>query len=223
MPTPQPDLLTLSSAGLLLATFGVLVRRSFTGWVSAYRYQSIVLAISTAVIAYSTGLWEIYVAAALTLVVKAEVIPRLLVRVTSGVEGGLKIEANPYVSIRLSMLISALLVALSYGLVYQTLGSANLDALAKAYLPVSVSLFFMGLFVMVSRRTALNQVVGLLVIENGLFLFTTALTQDVSLVIEAGILADALVGVMISAVLLTRMNQTFDTLDTSSLEKLKDD
>jgi len=223
MTTLLSDLITLSAAGLLIATFGVVVRRSFIGWVSAYRYQSVVLAASTAVVGYSTGFWDIYAAAVLTLVVKAEVIPRLLVRVTSGVEGGLKLEANPYVSIRLSVLISALLVALSYGLVGQVLASAKLDTLAQAYLPVSVSLFFIGLFAMVSRRTALNQVVGLLIIENGLFLFTTALTHGVSLIIEVGILADALVGVMISAVLLTRMSQTFDTMDTGSLEKLKDD
>jgi len=223
MTTLLTDLITLSAAGLLVATFGVVVRRSFTGWVSAYRYQSVVLAASTAVVGYSTGFWDIYAAAVLTFVVKAEVIPRLLVRVTSGVEGDLKMEANPYVSIRLSVLISALLVALSYGLVGQVLASAKLDVLAQAYLPVSVSLFFIGLFAMVSRRTALNQVVGLLIIENGLFLFTTALTHGVSLIIEVGILADALVGVVISAILLTRMSQTFDTMDTSSLEKLKDD
>ena len=220
---PQSELLALSSAGLLVSTFGVLLRRSFTGWVSAYRYQSLVLAASTVVIAYYTGFWEFYVAAALTVVVKALAIPRLLVRVTSEVEGALKIEANPYVSIRVSVLISALLVALSYGVVQQTLASASLGSLAEAYLPVSVSLFFIGLFAMVSRRTALNQVVGLLIIENGLFLFTTALTQDVSLLIETGILADALVGVVISVILLARMNQTFDSLDTTSLEKLKDD
>ena len=223
MTTLLADLITLSAAGLLIATFGVVVRRSFIGWVSAYRYQSVVLAASTAVVGYSTGFWDIYAAAVLTLVVKAEVIPRLLVRVTSGVEGDLKMEANPYVSVRLSLLISALLVALSYGLVGQVLASAKLDTLAQAYLPVSVSLFFIGLFAMVSRRTALNQVVGLLIIENGLFLFTTALTHGVSLIIEVGILADALVGVVISAVLLTRMSQTFDTMDTASLEKLKDD
>jgi len=217
------DLITLSAAGLLIATFGVVVRRSFIGWVSAYRYQSVVLAASAAVVGYSTGFWDIYAAAVLTLVVKAEVIPRLLVRVTAGVEGDLKMEANPYVSIRLSVLISALLVALSYGLVGQVLASTKLDVLAQAYLPVSVSLFFIGLFAMVSRRTALNQVVGLLIIENGLFLFTTALTHGVSLIIEVGILADALVGVAISAILLTRMSQTFDTMDTGSLEKLKDD
>ena len=223
MTTLLTDLITLSAAGLLIATFGVVVRRSFVGWVSAYRYQSVVLAASTAVVGYSTGFWDIYAAALLTLVVKAEVIPRLLVRVTSRVEGGLKMEANPYVSIRLSVLVSALLVALSYAMVGQILASAKLDALAQAYLPVSVSLFFIGLFAMVSRRTALNQVVGLLIIENGLFLFTTALTRGVSLIIEVGILADALVGVMISAALLTRMSRTFDTMDTGSLEKLKDD
>jgi len=223
MQVPLSEILTLSAVGLLVATFGVVVRRSFTGWLSAYRYQSIVLAGSTALIAYETGFWEIYAAAILTLVVKAVIIPRLLVRVTESVKEEFKIEANPFVSIRLSLLISALLVALSYGLIRETLASANLDVFAITYLPVSLSLFFIGLFVMVSRRMALNQVVGLLIIENGLFLFTTALTQGVSLVIEVGILADILVGVMISALLLLRMSQTFDSFDIASLENLKDD
>jgi hydrogenase-4 component E len=220
---PLSEVLTLSAVALLVSTFGVVVRRSFAGWLSAYRYQSVVLAGATALVAYETGYWEIYVAAVLTLVVKAIVIPRLLVRVTESVKDEFKIEANPFVSIRLSLLISALLVALSYGLIRETLGSGNLDVFAAVYLPVSVSLFFIGLFVMVSRRMALNQVVGLLIIENGLFLFTTALTQGVSLIIEVGILADILVGVMISALLLLRMSQTFDSLDMVSLEKLKDD
>ncbi len=220
---PLSEILTLSAVGLLVSTFGVVVRRSFAGWLSAYRYQSVVLAGATAVVAYATGFWEIYAAAILTLVVKAVVIPRLLVRVTGSVKDEFKIEANPFVSIRLSLLTSALLVALSYGLVRGTVISGNLDLLATTYLPVSVSLFFIGLFVMVSRRMALNQVVGLLIIENGLFLFTTALTQGISLIIEVGILADILVGVVISATLLLRMSQTFDSFDISSLENLKDD
>jgi len=223
MQVPLSEILTLSAVALLISTFGVVVRRSFAGWLSAYRYQSVVLAGSTAVIAYETGFWEIYAAAVLTLAVKAIIIPRLLVRVTESVKDEFKIEANPFVSIRLSLLVSALLVALSYGLLRETLISANLDVFAVTYLPVSLSLFFIGLFVMVSRRMALNQVVGLLIIENGLFLFTTALTQGVSLIIEVGILADILVGVMVSALLLVRMSQTFDSFDIASLENLKDD
>jgi hydrogenase-4 component E len=217
------DILTISSAGLLIATFGVVVRRGFADWLSAYRYQTIVLAGVTAVIAYITGVWEIYVAAALTLVIKAVVIPRVLVRVTQKIKDEFKTEANPYVGLRLSVLISALLVALSYALTQQMLSSSSLDAVAMTYLPVSVSLFFIGLFVMVSRRMALNQVVGLLIIENGLFLFTTALTHGVSLIIEIGIFADVLVGIVISTILLFRISQTFDTLDLGSLEKLRDD
>ncbi len=223
MQVPLSEVLTLSAVALLVSTFGVVVRRSFSGWLSAYRYQSVVLAGSTALIAYETGYWEIYAAAVLTLVIKAIAIPRVLVTVTESVRGEFKIEADPVVSIRVSLLISALLVALSYGVIRETLASANLDVFAVTYLPVSLSLFFIGLFVMVSRRMALNQVVGLLIIENGLFLFTTALTQGVSLIIEVGILADILVGVMISALLLLRMSQTFDSFDMASLENLKDD
>lgn len=219
----QIDLLTLSSAALLIATFGVLVRRSFVGWLSAYRYQSIVLAAVTTLIAYTTGVWEIYPAAALTLAIKAEIIPRVLVWATRNIKGEFKVETNPYVSFRLSLLISAVLVVLSYGLTEQILANSNLDKVSVTYIPVSISLFFIGLFVMVSRRMALSQVVGLLILENGLFLFTTALTPGVSLMIEIGILLDIMVGVMISSILLFRITQTFDTLDIGNLEKLRDD
>jgi len=217
------ELLTLSSAALLIATFGVLVRRGFAGWLSAYRYQSIVLAAVTALIAYTTGVWEIYLAALMTLAIKAEIIPRLLVWATRNIKSEYKVETNPYVSLRLSVLISALLVVVSYGLTNQILATSGLNNVAVTYIPVSISLFFIGLFVMVSRRMALSQIVGLLILENGLFLFTTALTPGVSLIIEVGILADIIVAVAISSILLFRMTLTFDTLDIRNFEKLKDD
>jgi hydrogenase-4 component E len=220
---PQPDILMLSSAGLLIATFAVVVRRGFADWLSAYRYQSIVLSAAAASIAYFTGVWEIYIAAALTLLIKAIIIPKVLVRVTKKIKDELKTEANPYVSLRLSVVISALLVGLSYALTQQMLPESTLDKVASAYLPVSMSLFLIGLFVMVNRRLALNQVVGLLIMENGLFLFTTALTHGVSILIEIGIFADILVGVVISSILLYRISQTFDTMDVGELEKLRDD
>jgi len=220
---PPPDILMLSSAGLLIATFAVVVRRGFADWLSAYRYQSIVLAAAAASIAYFTGIWAIYIAAALTLLIKAIIIPKVLVRVTKKIRDELKTEANPYLSLRLSVLISALLVGLSYALTQQILPESTLDKVASSYLPVSMSLFLIGLFVMVNRRLALNQVVGLLIMENGLFLFTTALTHGVSILIEIGIFADILVGVVISSILLHRISQTFDSLDVGELEKLRDD
>ncbi|MFN3654108.1 MAG: NADH-quinone oxidoreductase subunit K [Candidatus Nitrosotenuis sp.] len=217
----QLDILTISGAILLIATFGIVVRRGFMDWLNAYRHQSIVLAGVTAIIGYITGIWEIYAVAAMTLVIKSFIIPKVLTYVTRKLEIEFKIETNPYVSIRASVIISALLVALSYFLTQQT--PFKSDQIVNAYLPVSMAQFFIGLFVLVNRRTVLSQVVGLLIIENGLFLFTMALTHGVSLLIEVGIFIDILVGIIISSILLFRISRTFDSLDVGKLENLRDD
>ncbi|MBI2937489.1 MAG: hypothetical protein HYY22_04720 [Thaumarchaeota archaeon] len=218
---PQIDILTISSAVLMIATFGVVVRRGFMDWLRAYRYQTMALSGVTAIIAYMTGIWEIYIAAALTLIIKAVVIPRVLLRVTSQLKFVARYELNPYISVRLSAIISALLVALAYFLTQQV--PFRSDQILRAYLPVSLSLLFIGMFTMVNRRVALNQIVGLLIIENGLFLFATALTHGVSLIIEIGVFIDILVGVIISAALMTRISHTFDNLNVDNLEHLRDD
>jgi hydrogenase-4 component E len=217
----QLDILTISGAILLISTFGIVVRRGFLDWLNAYRYQSIVLSGVTAIIGYVTGIWEIYIAAGMTLVIKSIIIPKVLTYVTRKLEIEFKLETNPYISIRASVIISALLVALSYFLTQQI--PFKSDQIVNVYLPVSMAQFFIGLFVLVNRRTVLNQVVGLLIIENGLFLFTMALTHGVSLLIEVGIFVDILVGIVISSILLFRISRTFDSLDVGKLENLRDD
>ena len=221
MDTIQFDILTISGAILLIATFGIVATRGFMDWLNAYRYQSIVLSGVTAIIGYVTGIWEIYIAAGLTLVIKSIIIPKVLTYVTRKLEIEFKLETNPYVSIRASVIISALLVALSYFLIQQI--PFKSDQIVNAYLPVSMAQFFIGLFVLVNRRTVLSQVVGLLIIENGLFLFAMALTHGVSLLIEIGIFVDILVGIVISSILLFRISRTFDSLDVGKLENLRDD
>jgi hydrogenase-4 component E len=221
METIQFGILTISGAILLIATFGIVATRGFMDWLNAYRYQSIVLSGVTAIIGYVTGIWEIYIAAGLTLVIKSIIIPKVLTYVTRKLEIEFKLETNPYVSIRASVIISALLVALSYFLIQQI--PFKSDQIVNAYLPVSMAQFFIGLFVLVNRRTVLSQVVGLLIIENGLFLFAMALTHGVSLLIEIGIFVDILVGILISSILLFRISRTFDSLDVGKLENLRDD
>ena len=215
------NILQISAAVLLIATFAVVSRRGFMDWLNAYRYQSIVLAAITAIIATITGIWEIYIAAGLTLLIKAIIIPKILLRITGKLTLEVRTEISPYISIRASVLISALLVALSYFLTQQI--SIKTDNIVSTFLPVSVSLFLIGLFVMVVRKKALSQVVGLLILENGLFLFATALTHGLSLVIEIGIFVDILVGIVISAILMSRINYTFDSLSVENLESLRDD
>lgn len=220
LPT-QIDLLHVSAVILLVATFGIVVRRGFSDWVQAYRYQTIILAGVVALIAFVTSVWELYIVSALTLVIKALVIPKVLFYVTKKLDSPIKLEINPYVSLRLSVIVSALLVTMSYFMALQLPISS--DKTIDVFLPVSFSLFFIGLFIIISRRKALNQIVGLLTIENGLFLFAVVVTHGFSLVIEIGLMVDILVGVIISSILLFRMSCTFDSIDIKNLESLRDD
>lgn len=136
MESIQLDILTISGAVLLIATFGVVARRGFMDWLNAYRHQSIVLAGVTAIIGYVTGIWEIYIAAVLTLLVKSIAIPKVLTYVTRRLEIEFKTETNPYISLRMSVIISALLVALSYFLTQQI--PFQSDQVVNVLLPVSM-------------------------------------------------------------------------------------
>lgn len=217
----QIDLMQISAVILLIATFGIVVRRGFLDWLGAYRYQTFIVSGITALVASITGICELYIASALTLVIKAIVIPKILVHVTEKLDSPIRFEIDPYLSLRSSVIVAALLVALSYFVVSQI--TIKADNVVDVFLPVSLSLFLIGLFVIISRRKILNQVVGLLTIENGLFLFAVALTHGFSLLIELGILADILVGVVIAGILLSRISKTFDSIDIRNLENLRDD
>jgi hydrogenase-4 component E len=81
-----------------------------------------------------------------------------------------------------------------------------------------------GLFLMMSRRKAITQVIGYLMLENGIYLLGIALAKQVHTldVVEFGILLDLLVGVMIMGIILYNIHSAFDDVDTEHLSQLKD-
>jgi hydrogenase-4 component E len=81
-----------------------------------------------------------------------------------------------------------------------------------------------GLFLLMSRRKAITQVIGYLMMENGIYLIGTALAKQThtQYVVEFGVLLDLLVGIMIMGIVLHNINSTFDDVDTALLGQLKD-
>lgn len=215
------NLLLISAVILLIATFGTIVRRGFSDWLHAYRYQTIILAAIVSLIATMTNSFELYLVAILTFGIKAITIPKILLYITKKLDSPIKFEINPYVNIRSSVIIYVLLVIISYFIALQLPIRSN--EIVDVFLPVSLSLFFIGLFMIISRRKALSQIIGLLTLENGLFLFALVLTNGFALIIEIGLMIDILVSVIISSILLFKMSQTFDSLDIRNLESLRDD
>jgi hydrogenase-4 component E len=87
-------------------------------------------------------------------------------------------------------------------------------------LAVAIALFLIGFFTMLNRRKAVTQVLGLLSLENGLFLAAISLTYGVPLVVEIGIFFDVLVAVMVLGLLVFRIREAFDSMDVSKLRSL---
>jgi hydrogenase-4 component E len=79
-----------------------------------------------------------------------------------------------------------------------------------------------GLFLIISRRTALSQVIGYLVLENGIYTFGISLVQEEEFLVELGVLLDVLVGVFVMGITLFHISREFDHIDVDRLSALKD-
>jgi hydrogenase-4 component E len=78
-----------------------------------------------------------------------------------------------------------------------------------------------GFLVLVSRRKALTQVIGYLVIENGVYVFGQSVAAQMPFLVELGILLDLLVGVFVMGIVIHQINREFDHIDVDQLNLLK--
>jgi len=200
---------------ILVSAFIILGSKRLYTCVRAFGFQSLLLALVAALVAYSTGKSEIYIVASLTLIIKALLIPYIFIKITRDI--GVKREIELYVNISPSLLIGGALVVISY---YLSQAINSTMPLLNYALPVSMSLIFIGPFIMITRKKAMTQVLGILIMENGLFLSAIALTTGMPLIVEIGIFFDLMVAILVMGILVFRINKTFETIDTDALKIL---
>jgi hydrogenase-4 component E len=112
----------------------------------------------------------------------------------------------------------AALILLSFFAVAPYAKTLRLD---EDMLAAAIALLLAGAFLMVSRKKALMQVMGLLVLENGILLAALTTTFGMPLVIEIGIFFDLLMGVFLMGLFVFRIRDTFEHLDVSKLRRLR--
>lgn len=200
---------------ILVSTFMLLGSKRLYTCVRAFGFQSFLLAFVAAIVAYSTGRSEIYLVSLITLIIKAAIIPYIFIKISRDI--GVKREIELYVNISLSLLIGGLLVVISY---YLARAISINTQLSNYALSVSMSMLFIGLFIMISRKKAMTQMFGILIMENGLFLGAISLTYGMPLIVELGIFFDALVAILMMGIMVFRINKTFETVDTDALHTL---
>jgi hydrogenase-4 component E len=148
---------------------------------------------------------------------KGFVFPRLL---TSALrESNTSREVQPFVGYVGSLLIGVFLLAFSFWVdskvQFPVVGAQHL------FVPVAFFLFLAGLFLIVARRTAVNQVLGYLVMENGIYILGFAVVRETPILVELGVLLDVFVAVFVMGIAIYRISREFDHIDSDQLRSLK--
>lgn len=152
-----------------------------------------------------------------TALLKGIVFPRLLLRAMR--EAGVRREVEPFVGFTASLLAGFAALAASFWI------ASRLPLAGRAVSPFAVPAAFFtigtGLFLISARRTALNQVLGFLVLENGIYVFGVSVVEEVPLLVELGVLLDLFVAVFVMGIAIHHIGREFDSLDVDELDKLK--
>jgi hydrogenase-4 component E len=119
---------------------------------------------------------------------------------------------------RLPCLLLAGLLLIVGGHLCQPKFNVPYSSVSALLLPTAITLLVAGMFLLMARRNAIAMVLGYIMMENGIYLVGTSFSMRARHIVEFGILLDVLAGVMIMAVILQNIKQTFDDVDTARSE-----
>ena len=217
-PSFSGQLINVLAALLLLIAFAMLSQRRVLSLVYLFAWQGLVLSVSTTVVAYSTGQHHLYYSAVLTLVLKVFALPWILHRLI--IRLNVKWDRETLINIPTTMMIGIVVVIFSLNLALPI--SQLASTVTRNTLGVAIACVLLSFLMMITRRKAIPQVVGFLAMENGLFFAATSATYGMPMVVELGVALDVLVGTFIFGIFFFQIRETFDSLDTRHLEKLRE-
>ncbi len=211
------QLSTLGSSIILLFGIVLLWRKSLRAYAEAFQWQSAVLSLILVITGYFGNDHELYVVAAVLFILKVLIIPYYLKRMEK--RFGDHRELQPYVNVASSLILSGLLVLLAYAITRPLVLVSDLPT--RGGLPLAMGLVFVGLFVVITRKKAMSQIVGFLVMENGIALLAVLGTYGIPLIVELGVFLDVLMGFLVMQVFVYHIQTTFESIDVDQMNALK--
>jgi hydrogenase-4 component E len=201
---------------IVLTNFWVLGTTRLSSTIRATAIQGALLA-ALPVALYPHASLHIFGLALGTLLVKAFVLPFFLTRAIR--EAAVRREIEPLIGFTASLMLGAAAVALSFAIAPRLeLGGVP----SQMLIPVALATVIIGLIVLTTRNKALSQVVGYLILENGIYAFGLSQAERVPFLVEVGVLLDVFAGVFIMGIVVFHINRAFDSLDSARLTELKD-
>lgn len=214
--------LNLLTILIVISSFILIANKRQNSYIVTFRLQSILLALVSLLVSVRNMIVnkkfdEVIIICVLIIAVKVILIPMVMKRTTKKVE--YSVDKDFFISIPISMLICCGLVFLSWYIIYNIEGITNTNA--KNYIIYSLSVVLIGLFFMISRKKAIGQIIGFLVIENGMFLAAMLTTEGMPMFVELGLFFDLLTAFIIMGIFVFKINDTFESIDINKLNNLK--
>ncbi len=157
-------------------------------------------------------------AAVAAIAIKGLVIPTIMIRALRSAD--IKREVEPLIGLLPSIILGA--VATAFALLLSAYLPLTDHHAAALLVPSSIATVLVGFIVVVTRFKALSQVVGYLILENGIFIFGMLLIDAMPLVVEMGVLLDLFVGIFVISIIVNHINRAFSSMDTRRLVSLKE-
>lgn len=151
----------------------------------------------------------------LTVLVKVIFIPYAILYVVKGIRDEREIVSD--INVNYSTAVAAAALAMSYMVIDNLLPAIE----GRDIVASSMFMIVTGMALIVMRSRAIMQMIGLITMENGIYLFGLVLTEGLPIIIELGVFLDVLIAVVILVILTTRLRLSFRTTDTNVLRKLK--
>lgn len=203
--------------GILISTYFMVIAKRIPALIRSFRFQAFFLFLATFLIALRENQRDLYIIAGLLFIIKVSFIPYLLYRISSKIKASQ--DLGLFVNTQLSLLCALGFTYLAW--IFSAYLFSSVDQGMVSILAVAFFMILAGLFLMISRMTALAQIIGLLVMENGLFLLASAVSGGMPFFVEIAIFFDVFVSVVIMGFFVYRINKLFTHIDVDKLSHLK--
>ncbi len=209
--------LVTTAAGLMLLTAVLQTwRRSSSASVRLLVVQGLALAAMVAVLGLRHGSVELLVVAVLVGLVKAGFLPWALGRTATGRLVERDSTAKPVTGLIGAAVLTMVAYAVSAPL------RSTIGAIGSSAVPAGIALVLIGFWLLLSRHTAVSQLVGFVVLDNGIAMVAFLTSEGLPLTVELGATLDVLLVVVILRALTTRMRATHGGTSVDDLRELKD-
>jgi len=201
---------------LLLTNFFILGTANLRASIRAVALQGVLLSLLPLQVE-SHATFRLLLLVGVTALVKGALIPALLLKAIRDVH--IRHEVEPYLGAVPSLVLCAIGTAMAL------LFSGDLPLAAadrgSMMVPASLATILAGFLVLTTRRKAISQVTGYLVLENGVYVFGLLLYQ--AMVVEVGVLLDLLAGIFVMGIVLNHIQREFSSFDTERLSRLREE